>query len=446
MFSYKPDCFLWFHNQINTMNKAKKNKIKNNKIKNKNRKIIISLLCAALSFCTACGSQTVSGDAEIVTETGLIQEDRADGVISEGLTYEETTAGVTTVNEEESKDKDNDTVPSVKVRGIYVTGPVAGSGRMSELTELVNSTELNAMVIDIKNDEGNITYKMELPYASDMGACVRYVADMPALIESLHEQDIYVIGRIVCFKDPVLAKAHPELALCKPDGTAVTDANGLEWVNPYKQEVWDYLCQVAEQATEDGFDEIQFDYVRFPIGDDANAADYGVNMDEYTREEGLEDFFEYTEERLHESGIIAGADLFGTVIGSDVDRAQTGQNYVTIAKKMDVLSPMIYPSHYAAGTFGLDVPDAEPYEAITSALQLSQKELSGNEGKGAVVRPWLQCFTAIWVQGHIDCDSDAVRAQIQAVYDAGYDEWILWNASNRYDQVKEALEGLTVTD
>lgn len=434
------------------MNKTKKNKIKKNKIKNNNRKIIISLLCVVLSFCTACGSQPVSGDAEISVKSGMSQESgiageqtTADGAIAGGLTSDGITADVTIVEETESTDQEI-IEPSVKVRGIYVTGPVAGSGRMSELTELVNSTELNAMVIDIKNDDGNITYKMELPYASDMGACVRYVADMPALIESLHEQDIYVIGRIVCFKDPVLAKAHPELALCKPDGTAVTDANGLAWVNPYKQEVWDYLCQVAEQATKDGFDEIQFDYVRFPIGDDANEADYGVNMDEYTREAGLEDFFEYMEERLHESGIIVGADLFGTVIGSDVDRAQTGQNYVTIAEKMDVLSPMIYPSHYAAGTFGLDVPDARPYETITSALQLSQSELGGLEGKKAVVRPWLQCFTAIWVNGHIDCDSDAVRSQIQAVYDAGYDEWILWNASNHYEQVEEALEGLTVTD
>lgn len=439
------------------MNQAKKDKIKN-----KNRKIVILLLCAVLSLGTACGSQSVSGDAEILTESGLRQEGSADaeqttadgapvgevaadGVASGGLTSDGIIADVTTAEETESEDQ-GIMEPSVKVRGIYVTGPVAGSGRMSELTELVNSTELNTMVIDIKNDDGNITYKMELPYASDMGACVRYVADMPALIDSLHEQGIYVIGRIVCFKDPVLAKAHPELALCKPDGTAVTDANGLAWVNPYKQEVWDYLCQVAEQATKDGFDEIQFDYVRFPIGDDANAADYGVNMDEYTREAGLEDFFEYMEERLHESGIIVGADLFGTVIGSDVDRARTGQNYVTIAEKTDVLSPMIYPSHYAAGTFGLDVPDARPYETITSALQLSQSELGGSEGKKAVVRPWLQCFTAIWVKGHIDYDSDAVRSQIQAVYDAGYDEWILWNASNHYEQVEEALEGLTSAD
>jgi len=412
------------------MKNTRKNKIKKKYIKNLNKKIIISLLYVFFSFCTACGSQPVSGNAELFSEPATS---------GEGSGAEDMPAGGTDPEETEPADQSEAVEPSVKVKGIYVTGPVAGSGRMSELTDLVNSTELNAMVIDIKNDEGNITYKMELPYASDMGACVRYVSDMPALIESLHEQDIYVIGRIVCFKDPVLAEAHPELALCKPDGTAVTDANGLAWVNPYKQEVWDYICQVAEQATEDGFDEIQFDYVRFPIGDDANAADYGVNMDEYTKEAGLEDFFEYTRDRLHERGIVVGADLFGTVIGSDVDRAQTGQNYVTIAKKMDVLSPMIYPSHYAAGTFGLDIPDASPYETITAALQLSKNELSVLDNENTVVRPWLQCFTAIWVQGHIDCDSDAVREQIQAVYDAGYDEWILWNASNHYDQVEEAL-------
>lgn len=408
---------------------------------------IILLMCATLAFCAGCGSQAVSGGAEAASDFGPDRErDSANESVAGGATDGGAAVDRTAAQgaDAESVSEGEPAEPSVKVKGIYVTGPVAGSGRMEELTGLVASTELNAMVIDIKNDEGNITYKMELPYASDMGACVRYVADMPALIESLHEQGIYVIGRIVCFKDPVMAEAHPELALCKPDGTAVTDANGLAWVNPYAQEVWDYLCQVAEQAARDGFDEIQFDYVRFPIGDDANEADYGVNMEEYTREEGLEDFFEYAVGRLHESGIIVGADLFGTVIGSDTDRAQTGQNYVAIAQNVDVLSPMIYPSHYAAGTFGLDVPDANPYETIASALQLSQSELGKagvSDGKNAVVRPWLQCFTAVWVQGHIDCDSDVVRAQIQAVYDAGYDEWILWNASNHYDQVEEALQG-----
>ena len=334
-------------------------------------------------------------------------------------------------------------IPPVKVKGIYVTGPAAGSERMEQLIDLVSSTELNTMVIDVKNDEGNLTYKMEVPASANLEAGIRYVKDMPALIERLHQQGIYVIARIVCFKDPVLAAARPELALRLPDGKAVMDANGLAWVNPYKEEVWDYLCTLAECAARDGFDEIQFDYVRFPIGNDANAADYGVDMSTYPREAGLTDFFNYASKRLHEKQIIFGADLFGTIIGSDVDRDRTGQNYLSIAEHTDAICPMIYPSHYANGTFGMNVPDQYPYETIANALQLSKEELGETDSPKGVVRPWLQCFNAIWVDGHITYGSKEVHDQIQAVYDAGYEEWFLWHASNHYEQVKSALTDYT---
>ena len=334
-------------------------------------------------------------------------------------------------------------IPPVKVKGIYVTGPAAGSERMEQLIDLVSSTELNTMVIDVKNDEGNLTYKMEVPASANLEAGIRYVKDMPALIERLHQQGIYVIARIVCFKDPVLAAARPELALRLPDGKAVMDANGLAWVNPYKEEVWDYLCTLAECASRDGFDEIQFDYVRFPIGNDANAADYGVDMSTYPREAGLTDFFNYASGRLHEKQIIFGADLFGTIIGSDVDRDRTGQNYLSIAEHTDAICPMIYPSHYANGTFGMNVPDQYPYETIANALQLSKEALGETDSPKGVVRPWLQCFNAIWVDGHITYGSKEVHDQIQAVYDAGYEEWFLWHASNHYEQVKSALTDYT---
>ena len=334
-------------------------------------------------------------------------------------------------------------IPPVKVKGIYVTGPAAGSERMEQLIDLVSSTELNTMVIDVKNDEGNLTYKMEVPDSANLEAGIRYVKDMPALVERLHQQGIYVIARIVCFKDPVLAAARPELALRLPDGKAVMDANGLAWVNPYKEEVWDYLCTLAECASRDGFDEIQFDYVRFPIGNDANAADYGVDMSTYPREAGLTDFFNYASKRLHEKQIIFGADLFGTIIGSDVDRDRTGQNYLSIAEHTDAICPMIYPSHYANGTFGMNVPDQYPYETIANALQLSKEELGETDSPKGVVRPWLQCFNAIWVDGHITYGSKEVHDQIQAVYDAGYEEWFLWHASNHYEQVKSALTDYT---
>lgn len=330
-------------------------------------------------------------------------------------------------------------VPPIKVKGIYITGAMAGTKHMKGLVELVETTEMNAIVLDIKNDGGNVTYKINYPQAEEIGACVRYVKDMPALLKELHEKGIYVIGRIVCFKDPILARKRPDLALCQPDSTPVTDGKGNPWVNPFKKGVWEYICGLAEQASLDGFDEIQFDYVRFPIGASANKAVYGVDLKTYSREQGLTDFFSYVEKRLHGKKIIFGADLFGTVIGSNIDRDKTGQDYVKIASMTDNICPMIYPSHYASKTFGLEVPDAHPYTTIKKALELSQDQLSKDSLPKAKVRAWLQCFTAPWVSGHINYGSAQIKQQIQAVYDAGYDEWILWNASNHYGQVKAAL-------
>lgn len=319
------------------------------------------------------------------------------------------------------------------VRGIYVTGPRAGSASMEDLIALVDETELNTMVIDVKNDEGNITYRMELPAAQEMGACINYIPDMEGLMQTLKEHDVYTIARIVCFKDPYLAEGQPELMLRNPDGTPFTDSYGLAWVNPYKEGVWEYLTQVSEAAIDIGFDEIQFDYVRFPIGSEADAADYGVDMESYPKEQAIADFLAYASERIHAKGALVTADVFGTIIGSETDVKNVGQNYVMLGDTVDVLCPMVYPSHYGNQVFGLSVPDAYPYETVYAALGQSVEELSVlPEGNRANVRPWLQAFTATWVSGHISYEGEQIRQQIQAVYDAGYEEWLLWNSTNRY--------------
>lgn len=327
----------------------------------------------------------------------------------------------------------------IKVRGIYITGPMAGSAGMENLIDLIDHTELNTVVIDVKNDEGNITYQMDLQAAQEMGACINYIRDMESLMAELKEHDIYTIARIVCFKDPYLAEHNPQLALKKSDGSNLTDAYGLTWVNPYKEEVWEYLTDVALAAADMGFDEIQYDYVRFPIGNEAESADYGVDIQSYPREQAIMNFLDYAAKRLHEKDIPVTADVFGTIIGSAVDVEQVGQDYVGLGDTVDVLCPMIYPSHYGKGVFGYDVPDAYPYETVYAALMASKNELAQiAEEDRAVVRPWLQAFTATWVSGHINYGGDEIREQIQAVYDAGYEEWILWNASNRYTD--EGLE------
>ena len=327
----------------------------------------------------------------------------------------------------------------IPVRGIYVTGPVAGSERMPGLIELLDNTELNAMVIDIKNDGGEITFKMpEDMQPAMMGNCVRYIPDIEGMMGELKDHGIYTIARIVCFKDPLLAKASPELALMDVNGKPITDSNNLAWVNPCSKDVWSYITDIALYCADLGFDEIQFDYVRFPVGSGTENADYGVELTEENKHEYISGFLTYAAERLHEKNVPITADLFGTVIGNPTDVGKVGQDYVELASTVDALCPMIYPSHYGNGVFGLAIPDAQPYETVIAALSLSSRELSSvDEEKRAIVRPWLQDFTATWVNGHISYGYDEVQSQIQAVYDAGYDEWILWNAKNNYSITAE---------
>lgn len=344
------------------------------------------------------------------------------------------------LSEEQVMSTEEETLPEKerpKVKGIYVTGNVAGSERMNDLIALVDATELNTMVIDVKNDEGEITWKMDTSSVQAMGNGVAYIKDIHALMTVLKEHGIYTIARIICFKDPIFAQNYTDCALKKSDGGFVTDAYGLAWVNPYQQAVWAYLTEIALAAAEVGFDEVQFDYVRFPIGSDADAADYGVDRTTFTKEQAISGFLSYACERLHEKGIVVTADVFGTVIGSETDIERVGQNYATLGTVVDVLSPMVYPSHYGPGVFGFDVPDAHPHDTVYQALLLSQEVLKQDteEDQGqsiVIVRPWLQSFTATWVKGHISYGEKEIQEQIQAVYDAGYEEWILWNATCRY--------------
>ena len=336
-------------------------------------------------------------------------------------------------------------VDRTKVKGIYVTGPKAGSTGMEELIGLVDETELNAMVIDVKNDEGNVTFRLTneeitenipvLDQISEMQAGVHYIRDIQALMQELKDHNIYTIARIVCFKDPILAAARPELALTKPDGKPVTDANGLAWVNPYRQEVWEYLTELAEMAADLGFDEIQYDYVRFPVGSDANMADYGVDMDAYPKRQAIQDFLAYAGDRLHEKGCVVTADVFGTIIGSETDVQTVGQDYTALGQTVDAISPMVYPSHYANGVYGIPVPDAQPYDTVKAAMQAAAKQLNViPEDNRAINRVWIQSFTASWVDGHISYGPKQIRDQIHGAYDAGFDEWILWNAAVKYQK------------
>lgn len=329
-----------------------------------------------------------------------------------------------------------------KVKGIYVTGPMAGSEYMEELIALIDETELNTIVVDVKNDSGEITWNMENPIVKELDASVRFIPDIEVFLGKMKEHNIYTIARIVCFKDPILAAARPELAMTTPSGKIITDSNGLAWVNPYRQEVWDYLISISVSAAEAGFDEIQYDYVRFATGSAAESVDFAKDSDSRSKQDVIAGFLTVACEELHKLGVSVSADVFGTIMGSAIDTELVGQDYARLGEIVDYLCPMVYPSHYGEQVFGLDVPDAHPYEVVLGAMEISKKELEGMmEGSRAKVRAWLQAFTASWIPGYIPYGGTEIRAQIQAVYDAGYEEWILWNASNSY-----SAEGLEVNE
>lgn len=336
-----------------------------------------------------------------------------------------------------------------KVRGIYVTGPRAGlSESMQELIDLVDTTELNAMVIDIKNDSGLITYNMDLPIVQEIGTFENYIPNIKELITELKSKDIYLIARVVAFKDPILAEQKPELSIKNSDGTIFRDKAGHSWVNPYKRQVWEYLIDISKEAALLGFDEIQFDYIRFSTDSRMKNVDFGEDSEGKSKIDIITEFTKYAAEQLKPLGVYVSADVYGTIIDSKVDAEIVGQNYADMAKYLDYICPMIYPSHYADGTYGIQHPDLEPYNLILKSLQKSVNALeeinedsndesnedSYEDSDKAIVRPWLQDFTAVWLSDYKTYGPDEIRAQVEAVYDAGYEEWILWNGSNNYTE------------
>ena len=329
-----------------------------------------------------------------------------------------------------------DTRVPVKAKGIYVTSSIAGSTSVDALISLAEETEVNAMVIDIKDDLGKITYKMDSAMAQEIGATTNTIDDIASFIKKLKEHNIYLIARIVAFKDPYLADKKKELAIKNKDGSLYLDNNGEGWVNPYNHKVWDYLIEVASQAAAVGFDEIQFDYIRFSTGNGMAKADFGKNIMEKTKQEVIIEFTKYAYESLKPLGVYVSADVYGTIISSSIDAELVGQNYVEMAKYLDYICPMIYPSHFGEGNYGIQYPDLEPLNIIRKALTASSEKLDQipKDEHRAIVRPWLQDFTATWIKHHMKYGADELREQISGVYGAGYEEWLLWNAGCKYSE------------
>ena len=324
-----------------------------------------------------------------------------------------------------------------KVRGLYVNSWSAGSRRrLAALIALADSTEVNSFVIDIKDASGYVSHPSQVPLARDIGAIGEIrIPSLSYLLGKLEEAGIYPIARLVIVKDPLLAEARPDLAVQDTAGGVWVDGKGIVWMNPYQREVWDYHVALAREVASWGFPEIQWDYVRFP---DAPASEIGrthfPGENGQPKTQAIRDFLAYSRDGLADMGVRVTADVFGVTTSAthDVGIGQVWESFIDV---VDVALPMVYPSHYWKGSFGIDTPNAYPYEIVRAALEEALKRSAEMPGAGAT-RPWLQDFTL----GKPPYGAAEVRAQIQATYDVGIDEWILWNPGSRY--TAEALEPL----
>ncbi|WP_322903587.1 putative glycoside hydrolase [Paenibacillus campi] len=321
------------------------------------------------------------------------------------------------------------------IKGIYVTAYSAGGARMEKLLKLLDTTELNAMVIDLKDDAGYITYKTANPDLQKLGSPQKFIGDIDQLMARLKKHNVYPIARIVVFKDSVLAKKHPELSFVKKNGQVWSNGKGDNFVNPYKKAVWDYNIELAKEAAAKGFKEIQFDYVRFPEGFENHENELKFEKNDKSRVDVVAEFVQYARKQLAPLGVRVSVDIFG--YAASVPAAEgIGQDFAKISENVDVISPMVYPSHYTTGWFGVKNPDTNPYATIKGSMVDTLKKLDPLAEQKPIIRPWIQDFTASWLgSGHyIKYGKQQVDDQIRAMKDMGVDEYLLWNASNRYTE------------
>lgn len=344
-----------------------------------------------------------------------------------------------------------------QVRGIYMTACAASSSSFrNKLISLIDETELNSVVIDVKDFSGTISFVTKDPrYRQETVSGCR-VADMKGLVKMLHEKGIYVIARMTVFQDPYYAKRHPDIAVQKESDKSIwRDYKELAFIDAGATEYWKYIVGLSKEAYSIGFDEINFDYIRYPSDGDMKDIYYPISEErvvsnpEYGKALVLRDFFSFLYTQLHPTGVKLSADVFGMTT-TNTDDLNIGQILEYVTPYFDYVAPMTYPSHYPSGFFGITNPNTDVYKVVNISVAHAVNRLSATTTvvfiPGAEIvasstpplykkvthsstklRPWIQDFDYGGTYGVKE-----VQAQIQAVHDAGVDSWILWDPSNRY--------------
>lgn len=330
------------------------------------------------------------------------------------------------------------------VKGLYLTHFGVSSKLLRERAmKLIRETELNSVVIDVKGDRGLLSYKYDIPLARRIGAHkLPTIKNIGSFIADLHRQNIYVIGRIVVFKDDLLANAEPRLAIInKNSGRPWIDNEHLAWVDPFQKEVWDYNLAIAVEAAKAGFDEVQFDYVRFPTDGRISAARYSQPNTSENRVKAINTFLETTQKALQPYNVYFSADVFGYTPWNYND-TDIGQKIDEISQRVDYISLMVYPSGYHLGIPGYLKPVAHPREVVYYTLEKAKKRLGGQAKK---LRPWLQNFRD-YAFDRRSYTGTEISLQIRACQEAGTSGYLLWDPANKYTYTLDAMMALKTSN
>jgi hypothetical protein len=307
-----------------------------------------------------------------------------------------------------------------EIRGVHVTMSLASvPGKIDDYLSLTKHG-LNTLELDVKDENGEVGFRNpKVPLAHEVGAAKNYYEPVE-VAQKAHEAGVYLIGRIVCFEDPVLASNARGYAIRTTSGGVWTTAAGLGWANPYDKRVWDYNVALGEAAAQAGFDEIQFDYVRFPTDGDLSAAVFPGKTKE-SKTDVITSFAKYAGEKLKPLGVRVSADVFGL---SATRNMGIGQRPKKLGAYLDTIYPMVYPSHFGPGQYNLPDPNAQPGRTVGLALRDFDRQLTGLDTR---LVPWLQDFSL----GRTYTLSD-VQEQIEAARDSGAEGYLLWNAAGVY--------------
>ncbi len=311
------------------------------------------------------------------------------------------------------------------VRGFHVTSWAAGSQRFRKhIWNLIDETEINTIVIGVKEVDGIVAVP-GVSLAVQSKAYQDAIPDLPQFLSELKKRGVYPVARLVVFKDKIFSTANPQFSVKNPDGSVWRDRAGNSWLDPYNKEVWEYVFAISRRCLELGFGEIQFDYIRFPSDGDIKKCRYSyAQHNSSSAASNIVAFLTEANKQFKPMGANLSIDIFGLIPSVDHEMG-IGQSFLRMTEQVDFVSPMVYPSHYARGEYGIPEPNREPYKVVHRTMTDAKRKLGENFTK---LRPYLQDFS----MGGVPYGPEEIKAQIKACDDLGIKDWLLWNAGSKY--------------